>query len=449
MMADTTETRADPNFISEAGDVITETMVITTQAGKVFDVSNFVLEVSLIEDIFSNVLTGEALFLDSADLINKIPLQGTEYLTISYRTPSFIEKIEKSFKITAVRNRGFSNTDREQAYILSFISIEGAVDNITNLTQKYSGTTDEIVKKIWRGLFRLPRLVSRPDSKTDLYTSNQRQGSAVTFVAANWSAFQTINWVASRSFQSGTELCGYQLYESNKAFYFRNLEELVETQDKANDVFARYLYVPSASSIQNIPKSNVIYTKPEILKQFSIVRNIKPFDQFDILDWQDSAFVAGKLITHDIALKTYQEYFFDYYAPYSKEVSSNKDRAGAQTYPVGIIRNSEVKQTLRTKHHKAHNDLKDPLYEKWVLQRNSLLHELSGVNVEIEVPGRTDIEVGKLVDFVYPKAIDKMEGSSQTIALDEFMTARYLITAIKHVFALNKHTMYVELVRFI
>ena len=446
-MADQIQPKVDPNFVNEAGDVITETMVVTSNDGSQYDVSNFVLQTVLYEDLFSNTLSGECIILDAANLITKIPFQGIEYLTFSFRTPSFTEKIEKTFKITAIKDRGFTSADREQAYALSFVSLEAAIDNVTNLSKKYSGSTDAVVSQIWNeNLSAVPRILSQPQSRTSVVSLNKRHSSSVSFIATSWNPFKAINWVASRSFQHMAELAGFMFYESNKAFYFRNVEEVIDTQTKNNDIFAQYVYFPGANTIQNIPKSKTLYTKPELTKQYSIVRNMKPFGQFDILDGQDKGFYAAKLITHDIALKTYQEFFFDYYGPYTKEVTPNKN---TEAYPQAVFRNPEVNNRIRTKHYKLHNDMNDPLYEKWMLQRNSLLYELSGVNIEIEVPGRTDIEVGKLVDFLYPKGVDKLPGAAQEYNLDPFMSAQYLISAIRHTFSLNKHSMVLELVRFV
>jgi hypothetical protein len=114
-----------------------------------------------------------------------------------------------------------------------------------------------------------------------------------------------------------------------------------------------------------------------------------------------------------------------------------------------VFRNPESVQTVRTKNYKLHNDSADENYAKWVLQRNSLLYELSNVKIEISVPGRTDIEVGKMIDLLYPRAIDKLASASSDVNLDPFMSASYLLTAVKHTFALNKHTMWLECTRII
>ena len=78
--------------------------------------------------------------------------------------------------------------------------------------------------------------------------------------------------------------------------------------------------------------------------------------------------------------------------------------------------------------------------------------DVSDVTIEVEVAGRTDIEVGKIVDFVYPKAIDKMAGTS---VIDAIMAGPAHYGTISYhclpsiFFSLNKHEMHLELTRFI
>jgi len=430
----------DSNFVSEPGDVITEEMVITTHDGRKFDVTNYVAGTVLYEDIFSNVLKGHLIMLDSSDMINKIPLVGTEYITFSFRTPSFKEVIAKTFQITSLTERTFSATDREQSYILAFMSIEGAISNVTNIYKKFSGTTDAVIKHIFQEYLTIPRFIDGRSGPTKLIVSDEPHGSSVSFVSCAWSPFKAINWVANRSFNSATQHPTWLFYETNGAFRLENLEDLVQNQRNNEIIFANYQYSPGTNTTFEASKSNTIYSKPELLKQYSMIRNIQPFSQYDILKDQDYGFYASKLIVHDMTLKTYMETAFDYYQFYPEGKNS-------KPFPKDVLRNSDSHIRLRTLSSNLHNDFKNPLYEKWALERNSLMYEFSGLKIEIEVPGRTDIEVGVLVDVTYPKAMDKNEGTPDSEYEDTLMTARYLVTAIKHAFSLNKHMMWLELVR--
>jgi hypothetical protein len=435
----------NPNYLSEAGDLITEGITITTSDNKKYDVSNFCLETVLFEDIFSNTMSGHCMFVDSANLITSIPIQGDDFITMYFRTPSFSERVAKSFKIVSVSGRTFSATDREQVYIISFVSIEAASDNITNLTNKFSGTTDEVVKKIFLNYLSVPRFIDDTSSSTKFLTSGKTHGSSVSFVACSWSPLKAINWVAARSFDTTSQAPTFLLYESNKSFYFVSLEELITEQRNSDTIFAEYIYYPGAQDIQNIPKSTYLYVKPELTKQYKIVSNMKPITQFDILKGQDFGYYASKLIVHDMTLKTYQETIFDYGDNFKK--FEHMEKKSSPVFPKNLPRNPEAQNVVRTKSYHIHNDLKDPLFEKWTLQRNSLLFEASNLRIEIEVPGRTDIEVGKLVNFLYPKGVDKPQGGTVESTLDPYMSGLYLITAIKHSFSLNKHVMWLELMK--
>jgi hypothetical protein len=432
--------------INEPGDLITEAIVIMTDKGEAINITNFVMETVLFEDIFSNTMMGHVYIKDATNLITKIPLVGTETITLSFRTPTFTDSIRKTFKITSIDDRIFTKSDVEQGYTISFMSMEAFIDNVTNLTKKFVGTTDEVVKKIFTEYLSVKRLVGSSDSSnTPVVTSGNPHGSSVSFVACSWSPLKCINWVAHRSFINSTEAPSFLFFETNKSFRFASIEELIEKQKTKGGVFAEYTYAPTYSAKTIRPNSKYLYSKPELTKQYNIVRNIAPYSYFNVLDGQDFGYYAGTMITQDYILKTYQEYPVDYYNSY-KDFKHLGDPTN-QSYPSKMARDTSVKNVVRTKAYKLHNDQDDPMYEKWMIQRNSLLFEATKFHIEIEVPGRTDIEVGVLIDFLYPKAIDKNDVSQEENALDPFISGLYLVTAIRHSFKLNKHTMFLEMMK--
>lgn len=430
--------------LNEAGEVITEEIIITTAEGVSFDIKNFCLGLTLFEDIFSNVMMGTALITDSANLIGLIPFKGTEFITFSYRTPTFNEKISKSFYITKASDRMFLSNDRQAGYTISFISIEGYKDNVTSVSKKYSDKTDKIVTSVYNEYLKADRFVNKSGIKTELI-ADTNLGSTATVVAGYWNPLRIINWATSRSFGAATQAPNYMFFESNKSFYFKSIEKLVDEQVKNNLVFSELVYFPGSRMTQYQPTSGYTFNKPELLKQFSNVRNMKSFTMFDSLKAQDYGYYASKLVSIDMTLKYPREFFFDYPTKFKsfKHLEPNNN----PTFSNGVLRNPDSHAVVLTSQHKLHNDSKDPLYEKWALQRNSLLFEVGNIKIEVEVPGRTDIEVGKVVSFLYPKNVDKPESMTIDDALDPYMSGFYLITAIRHEFTLNKHTMFLELMK--
>ena len=435
---------ADPNFINEAGDVITELLVLTTAGGIKYDLSNFCQGLTLFEDIFSNVLTGNALISDSANIISTLAFQGNEFLTISYRTPSFTEKITKSFYVSKVSDRTFISGDRQQAYLISFISIEGLKDNNIVVSKKYSDTSENIIKKVFTEYLSGRRLLEQSDTTT-LTTTYAASSSHATLVVPSWNPLKIINWLANRSFSTAGGAPLYMFFESNKGFYFASIEQLVKSQVDSNKIFAEYVYTPSAAMITS-PDSGFKYQKPELAKQYGIVKNIKPFKTLDVLEGQDFGYYASRLFTQDIVLKQYLDIPQNYHTKH--QAFSHLEKNKGQLFGRELGTTPDNMRFLRTKHYKVHADAQDPLFEKWALERNSMLYELSSLRIHIEVPGRTDIEIGKVVNFLYPKSSDKPEGVvDERDALDPYLSGLYIITAIRHEFSLNRHIMFLELVK--
>jgi hypothetical protein len=431
-------------FLNEPGDVITEEVIITNTSGLKLDIRNFCRTLTLFEDIFSNVLMGTAVVFDSNNLISKIPFKGDEYLTISYRTPGFKEKISKSFYITKVDDRQFIATDRQSLYSLSFMSIEGFQDNIKDVSKKYSGSTDTIVRRVFTDYLKTPRSVISGGETPTFF--KDKLSSHATIVVPSWNPLKTINWAAARSFISGTSAPNFLFFESNKGFYFNSIEQLIKQQRETKQIFAEYTYSPTANKIENVKNSNYTYTKPELTKQFNIVRKMNAFRQYDVIEGQDYGYYASKLISIDLGLKVAIEFENDYHKKFT--TFEHLEKPAFQTFSNNLRRNPESYKVVLNKHFRLHNDAKDPQYEKWALERNSLLYEISkNLRIELEVPGRTDIEVGRLINFLYPKNIDKTDGNAVEDTFDPYMSGLYLVTAIRHEFNLNKHTMFLEVTK--
>ena len=65
-----------------AGDYSLETLTITSPStGETADITDFMLELNLYEDLFSFCMTGNVILADAANLISNLPILGNEYIT--------------------------------------------------------------------------------------------------------------------------------------------------------------------------------------------------------------------------------------------------------------------------------------------------------------------------------------------------------------------------------
>lgn len=441
-MAETQNITVNPNFLSEPGDVITEQILITDSEGNTIDIRNFTMGVVLYEDVFSNVLTGTITIVDAANLIGTIPFKGAEYLTISFRTPSFKEKISKSFFITKLDNRFFNATDKQAVYVLHFMSIEGQRDNNQAVFNKFSEPTSNIVRKVYDKYLKTERFIRGAGTTPAVFTSGLP--SHLTVVPSGWHPLRLINYATTRSYKAGTKAADFMFFESNKGFYFVSISELVNQQVSKNEIFTEFVYFPGAATVQVTGNTNYKYTNPDFTTQFRNVKNMNFLTQYDVLAGQDYGYYASKLFQLDMTTKIKKEISFDYVDKFSSYSHLHKN----PPFPSNTLRSPEAYRTAMIKQLKFHNSAKDPLQEKWALERNSLMFEWSkNLRIEIEVAGRTDIEVGRVVNFLYPKNVEKEVTMIGEDALDPYISGLYLVTAIRHEFSLNKHKMFVELAK--
>ena len=179
---------------------IEELSISSPNTGQTSDITDFMLEINLYENLFNSCMSGNLIVADAINLISNLPLLGNEFLTIKIRTPSLEDDpstiIKKTFQIYAIKDR-IMNDDRSQYYNISFMSIEGYEDKTTVVTKSFKGTTDEVVSKIYQEYSEFDRplvVLDTPHQSTIKYTSN------------HWSPFKNINYIAKNS--KGAKLPG-------------------------------------------------------------------------------------------------------------------------------------------------------------------------------------------------------------------------------------------------
>lgn len=439
-------------ILAGEGGVVIEAAYIT-KTGIDYDVTNFMVSCVLFEDIYSNFLTGNATLIDAASLITKIIPYGGEMFTIAFRTRQSSVVIKKSFNITSVKDRGPTNTDREQAYTVHFTSVENVANNNVTISKKLRGRTDQLVEKLFLDNLSFPRTVKGEETigKTPFVITGGPHITSTSFIPSFWSPVKCINWIATFAQGSKGNAPNYLFFETNKSFMFASIEDLIAIQRDSNQIFATYLYSPSRYTIQN--PSEFSYQFPEISRGYQLVRKISVFDMFDTMEGQDRGLYGSTLQTFDLFFKEQRRFPYDHGRGYSKfnhmqdytMVGSRVNRGtkkNTRPFGAGIFNGTESKRLFRTKQYAAFPEVPDKTYQTWLSQRNSLLSQLAQQKIVIEVAGRSDVEVGKLVNFLYPKMT-----TSDRFEVDPFVSGLYMITAVKHGITRQEYTMTLELTK--
>jgi len=93
--------------LQRAGQVNIEQLKLVSSNNEVVDLTEFLVELNIYEDIFSSHLYGDVLLTDSRNLIDDLNIHGEEFINVKLRTPSFDDKdtIEKTFRVFKISNR--------------------------------------------------------------------------------------------------------------------------------------------------------------------------------------------------------------------------------------------------------------------------------------------------------------------------------------------------------
>jgi hypothetical protein len=444
------------------------------KAGKEYDIKDFLVELSLFEDIFSNTLSGTAIITDSANLVGSLPIVGGEILNVTFSVPAFTNNgIQRSFYVFAVRDRSPSSTDRQQTYMLSFTTLEAAVDNVTYISRKYTGFPNDIAEEIfdeylsmpvyWDASLPMPKGLSRdkslaiPEWRQEIKSGRMSKlettksffsspKNKVTFLAPLWTPFKTLNWLANRNIEGDNEAPTTFCWETSQGHYFGSVDAIFKSMSDRSDRKI-YFYGLSDEAIKTIMADNG--TPQNMLPlSYSKVETIIIPKMSDVFKSQENGHYASNLHVFDVVTKKYDEYIFDFASNFDNYEHLHGTKGNPHpTFPTQQIRNIYSYRVFRPKHKMLFNDYEEPKYEDWVLQRTSLMYDLSNIKVEITVPGYCTTEVGEVVEFYYPKMGDKPDGAKVEDLIDPYLSGGYIVTAVRHIVTQDKYYMRMELTK--
>lgn len=435
--------------IATAGDVkIDVAKIHNVREGNVLDIRNFIGEINLYEDLFSPTLMGNIVLSDSKNLITAFPILGSELLTLKLRTTQFDEEKEeaiiyKTFQIYSIENRQLS-TDREQSYILSFMSTEGYLDQSVSLSKTFRGKTDELLVEIFEDNLSTDRVIDAPGNKTPIFVLDAPHQSKVTFTACFWSPMRTFNYISKLAKGAINESTDFLFFETNKAFYFTTVETLIAEQ-LANGLFDEY-FLEQPGLTYKRRQNGYTYTGTELPTVFTVIEDITIPKTMDLIESQDSGFYSSAARAFNFTTGQHYETVWDA----KKNMPSFKMTGPGLPIPSGVVTNPYANQMFIPLNSYLYDDFEyKEEHISQVLFRKTYLSSLNQYKFRMEIPGRTDIEVGRLIWVNFPNTVEKTDADigEDNIAFDKLLSGPYLITAIRHKFDNKRHTIIAEIVR--
>ena len=446
------------NAVKSAGDIdLQDVTIITNNSGEFSLLGGYIGELNLFEDMYSTTLYGNLLVLDANNINQVIRLQGDEFIRIKMVTPSMLgAEIYKTFKIYSVTDRMLYTDTGKQSYILHFVSPEIFLDALQPIFKTYNGSAASIVKQIFDKKLSTPRNILADGSST-APTPLSIVGDSVNqlkFTSPGWKPSRCINWIASKVQESGYKNPGYMFYETNKQFYFINVEHLIDGYKNAGQVYQDYYYVPQNlnSTTNNDENAYNPTLVKDIDKEYQKVVDFKVIETYNSLKNTQTGYLANRLYTFDVVTKQHETFSYDHVSNF-KDYIHLEDIVGgynpAAPFPAGVaLRTDTGYQQVAFKHSQLYTGISNnanDVVQNVQTRRTSTQAELTNFQIEITVPGRTDIEVGSVVHFHYPDTTPRDASDTAKLKDDNYYSGFYLITAIRHKITHIKHMMVLEI----
>lgn len=433
----------------QPGAVVIEELKLINQYEKEADIVNFYREFNIFEDMQSPCIYAEILMLDNINLISRFPIVGNEMVVVKLRTPTFDDTpekvIEKIFHVYGIKNRTV-NGDKQAAYTLELISAEGYLDLQTTLTQSFSGSTDELVIKIFEDHLTY-------NENSSIYVNGTPHKTNIKYTSNYWSPFKNLSYISRRAQADTGQATDFLFYESKNGFMFCSPERLISTQKKAG-IFDEYVYelVPDTfkrgtsglnhygSRLSNEMTRTISVTAPKIIDSISGIQN---------------GYFASAIRSYDLTTKKLTETVFDM----SEQAANFEKTADGVPVPKKLSGNPynhtkfiPVNSSLYNDYGITNNpEINNAFPADYIINkthfRNSYLNSLLHTRFEIVIHGRTDIAVGQCINFLYPSTGTKGDTDTADESVDKFLSGIFLITAIRHQIQDNKHVIKAEIVK--
>ena len=422
-MADTDTRQPSLKF---AGEVAISDIKIVSANGLILDVFNQMVDMNIYEDITAPAVSGDITLNDSLDLVNLFPLIGEEKIFIRFKTPTFSDEAEfgMTFYIYKMSNREQTG-NKNVTYTMHFTSFEAVRDLNSKISRGFSGKIDELVRQIMIDPKHL-------QSNKDLFIGKTKNN--ITYVSNYWTPFQNINYLAARSISDTNSAANFMFFENHKGYVFEALENMV-----VHTPICLYTYDENNRAAQG---GGSVRTPLRDLEQIESYEIHEPFNYMNKIQMGG---IRSKAIFHDITTKRYETKSYDYDFRFDQHNHLNPYRLKTKGMPA---RNTSRIELVNRAYEGFLNQRTDRAKE-WYMQRLMQLSEIFSTRLNMEVPGRTDMVVGAVIDVVLYKMAATDPKQKEANLLDNVFSGRYLVTKVRHHIKRtdNRHTMYLEVVK--
>ena len=462
----------NPDVMDFAGDYSLSEIALINHQGEAIDIKLLVQELNIYESIYNNAVTGTVVITDAVNLINNLPIQGTERLAFKLKTPGTHDSrhLLDCTEETGHPMHIFKLTHRQQLkqgvnmYILHFASREFMRNMRTKVSKSYSGRIDTMVNSIMSDKEGI-------DSRKKVTVQKTRNSDKI--VIPNKQPFDAIAMLCKKAMADNSKSVGYYFYETTKGFHFRSWESMCVTQGAfERPVKATFQYKPmnmeepQSSGMGKGPSRTQQRTKqqPKVLEDYESVEFYEFVNNFhDVAANTVMGTYAHNVITHNIYDKSYNKSAWNYHLQFGetkhsedKEDESADNKFQVSESPVDFDGNNisdysdsrvSLQPTTQFLHNEDTGSYGTDVIDDGKLEgtRISQIYQVNaGTRLKLIIKGHSYLEAGDMIQF---NLLSVESTNSNRFDFDPQYSGRYIVASIRHRVTDQEYKMIIECVK--
>lgn len=396
---------------------------ISSSNGFQFSVLSQTIGIEVYEDIFAPFMTGRIILKDALDLPNLFPLIGEETLTLSFKTPQLedTESHANTYYIVKMDDRA-KTAEKEQIYVLHFISMEAIANVNKKISRTYSGKVSDIAR----------RLITESNSLESPKRYNIEETTTSTKYTSNfWTPAQNLKYLTDQA-QNARMEPSYVFFENRNGFHFVSLSTLYG-DGQVVQTFKWDNYTADISSTGGSER-NLDQDYQRIL-EYTVPEN------FNYIDRLTSGVYGSQMITYDLTTKMYTH--TGYTPSFAKDRHLNK-------FPMTTRRLLTSTSAVLIREHRYHANFSnygDVTNTTYLQRRLQMLAAAETSTLEIVVAGKTNYAVGQKVYVQLPMSSELHANDNPDDTWDQLLSGNYIIAAMCHKIDRQKHECVMQVIK--
>ena len=425
-------------------------VLLFTSAGSI-DVSQYLVELSYYEEIFSPAISGKLMLTETFNLIGLSSLSGNEYIQIYFDKTTNedgnknYESVNRTFRVFSISKRHMDTGNNYETYIINFCSEELFLSERYRISKSYNKQKiSDIISDIMKTFLGVGKGLGKNfyvEPTTGVYD----------FVLPNKKIFETINWLCNYAMSSSNATGADMLFfETNMGFQLNSLQTL----------FSRNPVVQFTYNPKNLADS---YGEPDFSDEQYEIMKLEVLDTFDTLGATSKGTFANRVMTLNPLLRSKQVIDFDY-NKYQMDSSSTQLNGGAltnnykdrfNTYSWGMppadrqsgafrltVSNSNLSNIDQIKSTPG-SVTNDYMIEKTLHNRVAQLNLANYNRLRVTIPGYNELSVGMTINANIFGTTTTSTGRTQ----DPHLSGKYLVSALRHIITPTSYISVVEIIK--